>query len=173
MRLLVRFDLCGILHRRSGRRRTAGDGRRALRWPTVILARSPDLKFIVDKYESRRILTRMQKLPRPTEAEISIFALWRWGPSTVRQVLAELDRGTGYTTALKLMQIMTGKGLVVRDERARSHVYRAAVPEAQTLRGIAGNVLHRAFGGSTPKLLVAALSAWCASAQELDEMVAA
>ncbi len=96
--------------------------------------------------------------------------LWRRGPSTVRQVLSEMDEGTGYTTALKLMQIMAEKGLVLRNEASRSHVYRAAVPESQTLRRVAGDLLERAFGGSAKKLLVAALSAKRPTREELEEM---
>jgi predicted transcriptional regulator len=111
------------------------------------------------------------KVPRPTRAELAVLAaLWRLGPSTVRQVLAELDGGTGYTTALKVMQLMTGKGLLRRDTRGRSHVYRPAAPESQTLRQLTADLLDRAFAGSARKLLVAALSARRASAEELDEM---
>ena len=76
------------------------------------------------------------QLPKPTEAELAILqVLWERGPSTVREVTEALQeqRGTGYTTALKLMQIMTEKGLVVRDESKWSHVYEAAVPAEQTL----------------------------------------
>jgi predicted transcriptional regulator len=113
----------------------------------------------------------MPKLPRPTESEIAILGvLWRRGPSTVRQVLGDMPDGTGYTTILKLMQIMTDKKLLLRDEQERSHVYRAAVPESQTLRGLAGDLLDRAFGGSAQKLLVAALSAKRATSAELKEM---
>ena len=110
-------------------------------------------------------------LPRPTRAELAVLAaLWRLGPSTVRQVLAELEPDTGYTTALKVMQLMTEKGLLRRDTQGRSHVYRPATPEAQTLRQLTGDLLDRAFAGSARKLLVAALSARRASAEELDEM---
>lgn len=110
-------------------------------------------------------------VPKPTEAEIAILGiLWRRGPSTVRQVLQEMERETGYTTVLKLMQIMTEKGLLLRDEEERSHVYRAAAPESQTLRRLAGDLLDRAFGGSAKKLLLAALSARRASDKELEEM---
>lgn len=109
--------------------------------------------------------------PRPTEAEIQILrVLWRRGEGTVREVLSDLPAGTGYTTALKLMQIMTDKGLLARDESARTHVYRPAVPEAQTLRRLARDLLDRAFGGSSAKLVVAALSAKKASPQELAEI---
>jgi predicted transcriptional regulator len=108
---------------------------------------------------------------RPTEAELAILAvLWQLGPATVRQVHEQLGRATGYTTVLKLMQIMTEKGLLVRDERSRTHVYRAAVPQERTQRKLVGDLLHRAFGGSVRKLLVAALSDQRASPQELDEI---
>jgi predicted transcriptional regulator len=113
----------------------------------------------------------MPKLPKPTESEIAILGvLWRLGPSTVRQVLEEMPPSTGYTTVLKLMQIMAEKGLVLRDEAERSHVYRAAASEQQTLRGLAGDLLDRAFGGSARKLLVAALSAKRATPDEIKEM---
>jgi predicted transcriptional regulator len=113
----------------------------------------------------------MARLPLPTEAEVAILGvLWRRGPCTVRQVLDQMEPGTGYTTVLKLMQIMTEKQLLVRDEAARSHVYKATVPEAQTLRALAGHLLDRAFDGSAKKLLVAALSARPASAADLGEM---
>jgi predicted transcriptional regulator len=113
----------------------------------------------------------MKRPPRPTASELSILqVLWRRGPSTVRQVLEDLDGDTGYTTILKLMQIMADKGLAIRDEAARSHIYRAALPEAQTLGGIVGDLLDRAFGGSSQKLLIAALSAKRASPRQLEEM---
>ena len=111
------------------------------------------------------------KVPRPTRAELAVLAaLWRRGPSTVRQVLGELEAGTGYTTALKVMQLMTDKGLLRRDVSGRTHVYRPAAAEAATLKQVAGDLLDRAFAGSARKLLVAALSARRASAAELDEM---
>ncbi len=113
----------------------------------------------------------MPTAPRPTRAELAVLsALWRLGPATVRQVLAELDPDTGYTTALKVMQLMTDKGLLRRDAKGRSHVYRPAAPESQTLRQLTADLLDRAFAGSARKLLVAALSARRASAEELDEM---
>ena len=89
--------------------------------------------------------------PRPTDAELAILrVLWRCGPSTVRQVQEALDtdRPTGYTTALKLLQIMTDKGLVLRDAEERSHVYRPRLTEAETQKQLVGDLADRAFGGS-------------------------
>ena len=107
----------------------------------------------------------------PTRAELAVLAvLWRTGPGTVRQVLGGLPPDTGYTTALKTMQIMADKGLLRRAAAGRTHVYRPAVPEATTLRQVTADLLDRAFAGSARKLLVAALSAHRASAEELDEM---
>ena len=109
-------------------------------------------------------------LPRPTDAELVILrALWKLGPSTVRRVHDELNKNqpTGYTTVLKILQIMTEKGLVSRDEAARAHVYVARAPEAQTQRQLVRDLLDRAFGGSATKLVMHALSARKASREEL------
>src|SRR5579862_8756947 len=104
---------------------------------------------------------------KPTEGELAILqALWQRGPSTVRAVHGHLGGRTGYTSVLKLMQIMAEKGLLARDERGRSHVYRPAQPEAQTQRRLAGDLIDRAFGGSARKLIAAALSSRRASAEE-------
>ncbi|MBM4093122.1 MAG: BlaI/MecI/CopY family transcriptional regulator [Planctomycetes bacterium] len=113
------------------------------------------------------------KLPKPTEAELAILqVLWESGPSTVREVTEALrkQRGTGYTTALKLMQIMIEKGLVVRDESRSSHVYEAAVPAEETQRQLVRDLLDRAFRGSAQQLVVQALSARRASREELGEI---
>jgi BlaI family penicillinase repressor len=113
---------------------------------------------------------RKRTLPRPTDAELAILrVLWRLGPSTVRQVQETLnqDRETGYTTALKLMQIMAEKGLVERDETDRSHVYRASLKEEQTQRQLVDDLLERAFGGSARQLVMQALSGKKAAAKEL------
>lgn len=113
------------------------------------------------------------KLPRPTDAELAILrVLWERGPSTVRQVneLLNRDKDTGYTTVLKLLQIMTEKGLVTRDETARTHVYKSACSEDQTQQQLVGDLLDRAFGGSARKLVMQALSASRASADELAEI---
>jgi len=114
-----------------------------------------------------------RKLPRPTNAELSILrVLWNRGPSTVRQVHEEPNhnRSTGYTTALKLLQIMTKKGLVRRDETLRTHVYKAALSEEQTQKQLVSDLLDRAFGGSAQKLVMQALAANKASPEELAEI---
>jgi predicted transcriptional regulator len=112
----------------------------------------------------------MSKRPRPTPGELEILrVLWEQGPRTVREVheTLERERPTGYTTVLKLLQIMTEKGLVTRDETARAHVYAAGVPEADTQRQLVGDLLDRAFGGSALKLVLHALSARKASPAEI------
>ena len=112
-------------------------------------------------------------LPRPTDAELAILrVLWERGPSTVRQVHDALarDRVAAYTTALKLMQIMTEKGLLGRDERDRTHVYSPKLTQAQTQRQLIRDLLDRAFGGSSSKLVMQALATRRASAEELSEI---
>jgi len=109
--------------------------------------------------------------PLPTDAELDILAaLWQLGPSTVREVHAHLGKDSGYTTTLKQMQVMTEKGLLVRSERFRSHVYEAGIPKEQTQRQIAADVLQRAFAGSAASLVMGALSAQPASRADLDEI---
>jgi predicted transcriptional regulator len=112
-------------------------------------------------------------VPRPTDAELAILrVLWERGPSTVRQVHEVLagERETGYTTTLKLMQIMTEKGLVTRDESARTHVYATHLSQDQTQRQLVNDLLDRAFGGRSAALVMHALSAQPASAEELHEI---
>jgi predicted transcriptional regulator len=109
----------------------------------------------------------------PTDAELAILrVLWERGPSTVRDVYEALKRSrdAGYTSVLKVMQIMHDKGLVARDEAKRSHVYRAAVPREHTQRQIVGDLLERVFGGSARALVLQALSAKRASPKELAEI---
>jgi BlaI family penicillinase repressor len=107
----------------------------------------------------------------PTGAELDILAVvWRIGPSTVRDVHEALGKKSGYTTTLKQMQLMTEKGLLVRTERFRSHVYEAGIPKEHTQRQIAGDLLTRAFGGSAKSLMLGALAAQPASAEELAEI---
>src|SRR3984957_3401215 len=114
---------------------------------------------------------KVHALPLPTDAEIDILAvLWRLGPATVREVHEELGKDSGYTTTLKQMQLMTGKGLVVRSERFRSHVYEAGVPKEQPQKQIAAALLKRAFDGSAASLVMGALSAQPASSEELADI---
>src|SRR5262245_12897165 len=111
--------------------------------------------------------------PRPTDAELAILReLWRLGPATVRQVQEALnqERETGYTTGLKLMQIMHDKGLLTRDESERTHVYQAALTEEQTQRQLVDHLLERAFGGSARQLVMQVLSSRKASSNELAQI---
>jgi predicted transcriptional regulator len=108
--------------------------------------------------------------PRPTPAELEILrVLWDRGPSVVRDVQEVLsaERPTGYTTVLKLLQIMTDKGLVSRDENARAHVYSARLPKSQTQRQLVRDLVDRAFAGSAANLVMQALSARRTSSDEI------
>ena len=110
---------------------------------------------------------------RPSDGELAILrVLWSRGPSTVREVHTELsrDRDMGYTTVLKLMQIMVEKALVERDERARSHTYRPLQGEAETQRCLLKELLHKAFAGSRRELVLRALETEPASAEELEDI---
>lgn len=112
-------------------------------------------------------------LPKPTDGELNILrVLWRRGPSTVREIYEELNPGqeTGYTNVLKMMQIMTEKGLLARDESARSHVYSARQEPEVTQRQIVGDLLDRVFDGSARNLVMQALSTRRASTGELAEI---
>lgn len=118
-------------------------------------------------------MSKHSAAPRPTDAELAILrVLWERGPSTVRQVHDVLlrERPTAYTTALKLLQIMTEKGLVQRDETDRTHVYHPRLTEEQTQRQLVRDLLDRAFGGSASKLVMQALAARRASPEELGEI---
>src|SRR6476659_6452222 len=113
------------------------------------------------------------KPPRPTDTELAILrVLWQRGACTVRQVHEALsrERPSAYTTALKMLQIMTGKGLVRRDVSDRTHVYQPKLSEEQTQRQLVRDLLDRAFGGSSSKLVMQALSTRRASAEELGEI---
>ena len=108
--------------------------------------------------------------PRPTPAELEILrVLWDRGPSVVRDVQEVLsaERPTGYTTVLKLLQIMTDKGHVSRDEHARAHVYSARLPKSQTQRQLVRDLVDRAFAGSAANLVMQALSARRTSSDEI------
>ena len=110
---------------------------------------------------------------RPTDAELIILrVLWTHGPCTVRQVNRILNqtRRAGYTTTLKQMQVMTGKGLLVRDESRRPQVYRPAVSEDQTQAQLVEHLMEGAFGGSARKLVLQALRAKDISAGELEQV---
>jgi len=113
------------------------------------------------------------QLPKPTEAELEILTvLWSIGPATVRHVYDEISRRrvAQYSTILKFMQIMTEKGLVVRDEEQRAHIYTAAKPSEWTRQQLAGDLMQRAFSGSAKALLIGALSSRKASKKELAEL---
>lgn len=109
---------------------------------------------------------------KPTDGELDILqVLWDRGPSTVREIHETLteDKGTGYTTTLKLLQLMVEKDLVTRDESQRSHIYQA-VEQETTQRQLVRDLLKRAFGGSPTALVVQALSETRASAEDLEEI---
>ncbi len=111
------------------------------------------------------------KSPKPTDSELAILQiLWRSGPSTVKQVQEDLGKETGYTTALKFLQIMTEKGLVMRDEATRAHVYRAKSTETETQQQLISGLLKKAFRGSTSQLVMQALASKRASPKELSEI---
>jgi len=115
----------------------------------------------------------MSKPPRPTDAELAILRiLWEHGACTVRQVHDELsrERPSAYTTALKMLQIMTEKGLVRRDESERTHIYQSRLTEEQTQRQLVRDLVDRAFGGSASKLVMQVLSARRATQEELGEI---
>jgi predicted transcriptional regulator len=109
----------------------------------------------------------------PTAAELEILqVLWTRGPSTVREVHEELSSGrpTGYTTTLKMLQIMAEKDLVRRDEKPRAHIYEARIPRERTQSQVVRNLVDRVFGGSAARLVMHALSGKRASAAELAEI---
>jgi BlaI family penicillinase repressor len=110
---------------------------------------------------------------KPTASELEILrVLWTRGPSTVREVHEALSekKPVGYTSILKLMQIMTEKGLVRRDEAQRAHVYEACEPAEKTKRQIAGDVLQRVFEGSARELMVHALAGRRTTKAEIAEL---
>ena len=113
----------------------------------------------------------MSETKLPTDSELGILrVLWERGPSTVREVHEALGDGSGYTTVLKLMQIMTEKGLVVRDESQRAHVYSAQATQQKTQRQLVTDLVDRAFGGSPAQLAMQALSSKKTSPEELAEL---
>ncbi len=107
----------------------------------------------------------------PSDAELGILTvLWRCGPSTVREVHEALGKGTGYTSTLKQMQLMFEKGLLLRSERYRSHLYEAALSREAAHARFAGDLMNRVFEGSSRSLVLGALTAERASPEELDEI---
>jgi len=110
-------------------------------------------------------------LPKPTDAELAILQiLWRDGPSTVKAVQEALGKETGYTTALKFLQIMIEKGLVRRNETRKAHVYEASGSEDETQQQLVTGLLKKAFGGSSSRLVMQALASKRASPSELEEI---
>jgi len=110
---------------------------------------------------------------KPTASELEILrVLWARGPSTVREVYEALreQKSLGYTTVLKLLQIMTAKGTVRRNEEQRAHVYEACQPAEETKRQLVGDVLKRVFEGSASELMIHALEGRRTSKKELDEL---
>jgi len=113
------------------------------------------------------------KQPNPTPAELEILqVLWDRGPQSVREIQRVLNESkpTGYTTVLKTIQIMTGKGLVDRDEKQRPQIYSARYPREHTQRQLLHDLAERAFGGSVKALVLQALAGRKSSPQELEEM---
>jgi BlaI family transcriptional regulator, penicillinase repressor len=110
---------------------------------------------------------------KPTASELEILqVLWTRGPSTVREVHEALSeqKSLGYTTVLKLLQIMTVKGTVRRNEEQRAHVYEACQPATETKRQLVGDVLQRVFEGSASELMIHALAGRRTSKKELEEL---
>jgi predicted transcriptional regulator len=129
----------------------------------------------LDVRTTMRKLKRQQQLPRPTDTELSILrVLWEHGPGSVRETLKRFNRGqeteAGYTTILKMLQIMTDKGLVERDDSQRPQVYRARLPQEQTQRQLLDDLLDKAFGGSAKDLVMQALASKEASEEELAQV---
>jgi BlaI family penicillinase repressor len=112
-------------------------------------------------------------MSRPTEAELGILALlWEMKEASVRQIherLAE-TKDTGYTTTLKIMQIMHAKGMVTRDEESRSHIYKPATNQKETQKSLLKNLMSTAFGGSSKNLVMQALGQGSPSKDEIDEI---
>lgn len=110
---------------------------------------------------------------KPTESELEILrVLWEKGTASVREVHEELSKTkeAGYTTTLKLMQIMHEKGIVTRDESVKSHIYKAAVSKNKTQQHLLGKMINSLFGGSTTELVLQALGNHKASREELEEI---
>jgi predicted transcriptional regulator len=121
------------------------------------------------------MIGRVASAPRPTKSELAILrVLWERGPLPVRAVQSALNdsKPTGYTTVLKLMQIMTDKSLLERDDSVRPQLYRARHKQAQTQKHLLRDFIDRAYGGSVKALILHALSTKKPSAKELEELEA-
>jgi BlaI family penicillinase repressor len=117
-------------------------------------------------------MARDKSVVKPTEAELTLLnILWQMGPATVRQIhdTVSTTQKTGYTTVLKILQIMHEKSLVIRDETNRAHVYAAADSEMQTQSSLIKDLISKAFGGSTSKLVMRAIDE-STSAEEIDDI---
>jgi predicted transcriptional regulator len=129
-------------------------------------------KVFVDNDEIIRQYARMAaKHHRPTKLELTILrVLWEKGPGSVREIQARLSasRETGYTTALKMLQIMTEKGLVDRDESVRPQIYRARFSQEKTQKQLLQDLIQRAFGGSVKALVMQAVSTKKSSPEDLE-----
>jgi predicted transcriptional regulator len=116
----------------------------------------------------------MSKILKPTESELEILnVIWERGKATVRDVHEELSKTkeSGYTTTLKLMQIMHEKGLVTRDDSNKTHVYEAAVTKDKTQKLLLNKMINTLFEGSSTQLVMQALGNHKASEEELDEII--
>lgn len=114
-----------------------------------------------------------EKLPKPTEGELEVLRIiWEQGPSTVREVNHQLSsvKEVGYTTTLKIMQIMSEKGLLVRDTSGKTHIYRAAVSQQKTQQQLLNRLMENAFGGSAMELVMQALGNKKSTSEEINEI---
>jgi predicted transcriptional regulator len=117
-------------------------------------------------------MARDKSVVKPTEAELTLLnILWQMGPATVRQIhdAVSVTQKTGYTTVLKILQIMHEKSLVIRDETNRAHVYAAANSETHTQSSLIKDLISKAFGGSTSKLVMRAIDE-STTAEEIDDI---
>lgn len=133
------------------------------------LAKSEWLRIFI----TIKFVVMSPKALKPTESELEILqVLWDKGEATVREVHEELakSKDVGYTTALKLLQIMFEKGLVTRDDSAKSHIYRPAVTREKTQKQLVGKMIDTLFAGSPGQLVMQALGNHNASKEELDEI---
>lgn len=129
-------------------------------------------KFLVNLFTNEFTMSTIKYI-KPTESELEILqVLWDRGLASVREVHEELSKTkeAGYTTTLKLMQIMHEKGLVKRDDSVKTHIYQPAVSKEKTQKHLLGKMINTLFGGSTTQLVMQALGNHKASADELDEI---